>query len=143
MPVVHKLTQRCTVQSGSHQPLCGCLYLFIFIFIQVQLIYNIILISSTWHSDSKCLQIILHLQLLYDMGYIPCAVQYILVSYLFYTQQSAPLNPLPYLAPAPFPLPIRNHQFVLYICESISFLFTSLFYSLDLWLFIFKLAIIK
>ena len=37
------------------------------------------------HSDSKSLQIILHVELFYNVGYIPYAVQYIFVAYLFYT----------------------------------------------------------
>ena len=75
---------------------------FIFFFlIEVQLIYNIILIAGVQHNDSKFLWIILHLQLLQYIGCIPCVVQYILVTYLFYTQQLVPLNPLPLSCPSP------------------------------------------
>ena len=51
--------------------------------IQVQLNYNIMLDSGVQHSDSVSLQIILHPKLLQDKGCNPCAVQYILVIYLF------------------------------------------------------------
>ena len=39
-------------------------------FIRVQLIYNIILVSDLWHNESIFLQIILHLKLLPNKGYI-------------------------------------------------------------------------
>ena len=74
--------------------------------IKVLLMYNIILVAGVQHSDSIFLQIILHLKLLQNIGYIPCAVQYVLVSCLFYKEDFVHLNPLPQLAPPPplFPL---------------------------------------
>ena len=38
-------------------------------FVEVQLIYNIVLVSGVYHSDSIFLQIILHYRLLQDNGY--------------------------------------------------------------------------
>ena len=51
------------------------------------------------------------------LAIIPCAVQYILVAYLFYTKKFAPYL---YLAPPLFPLPTDNHYcslfYVLRVC---------------------------
>lgn len=66
--------------------------------IQVQLNYNIMLDSGVQHSDSASLRIILHRKLLQDKS---CAIQYILVTYLFCTliKRSTPfLVPYPSLA---------------------------------------------
>ena len=54
------------------------------------------------------------------MAVFPHAVQYILIAYLFYTQQFVPLNPLllPCLPPSLFPSGIQ--EFVLDTCESVS-----------------------
>ena len=35
------------------------------------------------------------------MAIIPCAIQYILVAYLFYTQQFVSVNPIPLICPSP------------------------------------------
>ena len=42
------------------------------------------------------------------MAVFPCAVQYILVAYLFYTQWFVALNPIPLSCPFPFLLPTGN-----------------------------------
>ena len=52
-------------------------------------------LSGVQHSNSKFLQIILHLKSLQNIGCISCAVQLILVAYLFYTQLFVLPNPLP------------------------------------------------
>ena len=88
---------------------------FYFFLIEAQWTYNVILVSGD--SDLIFLMIILHLKLLENIGYIPCAVQSILVSYLFYTQQFVPLNPLPLFCPSP--------HFVLCISEFVSVLLYS------------------
>ena len=55
----------------------------------------------------------------------PCAIQWVLISYLFYTQQCIYVNPsLPIYCTPPSPLGI--HTFVLYVCVSISALQISL-----------------
>lgn len=86
---------------------------FCLIFIGVQLIYSVVLVSSISQSE---LAVQIHISPLFKIffpkiGYykmlsrIFCAIQYILVSYLFSVQQSAYVNPnLPiYLSPL-FPL---------------------------------------
>ena len=47
--------------------------------------YNIIQVSGVQHSDSQFLKVMFHLQLLQNIGYIPCIVLYYPCS-LFYTQ---------------------------------------------------------
>ena len=130
------------VDSGgrfyTHTRICICtyvhmhiytqayIYIYIYIYInipiyiiEVQLIYSIVLVSGAQHRDSKFVQILLHLQL-QNIGRIPCALQYVLVAYLFCAQQFVFLNPLPHLTPPHSPLPVGNHQFVLYICLFLS-----------------------
>ena len=72
------------------------LHAFFFVsLIQVQLNYNIMLDSGVQHSDSVSLQIILHRKLLQDKS---CAVQYILVTYLFCTLIK---RSMPFVVPYP------------------------------------------
>ena len=40
--------------------------------------------------------------------YIPCAVHYTLVTYLFYNWWSVPLSPLHYFTPSPLGIMLRN-----------------------------------
>ena len=97
------------MQSLSHSLQC-VFYLFLF----KKIVLNIFIQFS---------KVTLHLQLLQNIVYIPCVVQYILVAY--FTPNSFYLSLLhPNIAP-PL-LPTGNHQFVLYICESASFLLYSL-----------------
>ena len=58
------------------------------------------------------------------MAIFPCAIQYILVAY-FINSNLCLLIPYSYLVIPRFPLPTGNHQFVLYICESVSVLLYS------------------
>ena len=67
--IVHGVTKSCTHKSWTRK---------------LSDFHFHILVSGIQHSDSKFLQIILHLKL-QNIGYIPCAVQHILVVYLFYT----------------------------------------------------------
>ena len=69
--------------SPAPPPSQCCIHSFFASLIQVQLNYNIILDSGVQQTDSVSLQIILHQKLLQDKGCNPCAVQYILVIYLF------------------------------------------------------------
>ena len=55
-----------------------------FILIEIQLIYNIFVLGIQ-QSDSIFLWISLHLKLLLNIGYTPCAVQYICIAYLLHT----------------------------------------------------------
>lgn len=52
-------------------------------FIEIELTYNVINIEYTT-SDSHFLKVVLHLYLMQNIVCIPCAVQYILVAYIFY-----------------------------------------------------------
>ena len=62
-------------------------------------------------------------------GYVPCVIQYILVA----SHNSLYLL-IPYhcFALPPFPLPTGSHEFVLYICESDSFMLDLLACSIFL-----------
>ena len=51
---------------------------------------------------------------------VPCAIQQVLISYLFYIQQCVYVNPN--LQFIPHPLPPGNCKFVFYMCNSISVL---------------------
>ena len=83
-----------------------------------------ILVSGIQHSDSVFLQIILHLKLLQNNAFISlCCTTY--PCCLFYTQQFVSLDSLPLSCPSSFIFPTGNHQFVLYICESLSVLLYS------------------
>ena len=75
-------------------------------------------------SDTKIFKVIF-IVVVY-IGYIPCIVQYILVSYLFYTRSLYFLTHYPYLAPILFPLPTGNHQCVFLYLYSNSFLKSEL-----------------
>ena len=69
---------------------------FSFFFIEVQLIKDILLISGMQHSDSIFFYRLCPISSYYKiMAIFSCAVQYILVLYLFNTQQFVPLFPLP------------------------------------------------
>ena len=57
---------------------------------------------------------------------VPCAVQQVLISYLFYTQQFVYVNTSLPIHPTP-PIPPNNHKFIFYICNSISVLLISSF----------------
>ena len=69
------------------------------------------ILVSVQYSDSIYLKIILHLKLLQNNGYIPCAVHYILVAYLFYIQQFVSLNLYPCLASPPSFSPLVTTSF--------------------------------
>ena len=56
-----------------------------------------------------------HLKLLQNNAYIPCAIQYIFVAYLFYTQQFVSLNLIPLSYPYPFS---SSHWKPVILCES-------------------------
>ena len=73
------------------------------LFIEVQLTNNIILVSGVQHTDSVLLQIKSYYKI---MVIIPCAIQYMLVAYLFYTQQFVSLNPIPLTCPSPLLSPL-------------------------------------
>ena len=85
--------------------------------IEVQLIYNIILVSGVQDSNLIFLQNTLHTKItIFPVLYITS------LQHLFYTQQFVPLNPLHLFCSSRHPLPSGNHQFVLCICESASVL---------------------
>ena len=70
----------------------------------------ILYVSGVQHSDSQFLKIVLHLQLLQNNGYIPYAVQYILLAYFIHSTLYLLILYL-YLAPSPLSLLTGNHQF--------------------------------
>lgn len=53
--------------------------------IKVQLTHTIILVSDVQNSDLIFVQVIVHVKLFKNIGPIPCAIQYIFVSYSLYT----------------------------------------------------------
>ena len=86
--------------------------------------------SGIQHSESQFLKVILHLQLLYNIGYIFCAEQYVPVGYLFSTQWFVPLNSLPLSCLFPLSLPTANLQFGVCVYESVFFnIFISLSFN--------------
>ena len=59
-----------------------------------------------------------------------CAIQQVLIVYLFYIQQCISVNPKLIIYPSS-PFPFGNHKFVFYVCVSIYVLYISSFVSLD------------
>ena len=48
---------------------------------------------------------------------VPCSIQQILISYLYYMEYCVYVNPSPYLLPPPpSPIPSGKHEFVFYSC---------------------------
>ena len=47
---------------------------------------------------------------------VPCAIQQILISYLYYMEYCVYVNPSPYLLPPTSPIPSGKHEFVFYSC---------------------------
>ena len=83
-------------------PLYRFLSLAFFFLIGVQMFYDVVLVSTVQQSR------------------VPCAIQQVLSSYLFYTYQCIQVNPnLPIHYPSSLS-PLGTHTFVLYICVSIS-----------------------
>ena len=72
--------------------------------IEVQLTYNVILISSVQNRDLISLQFINPFKVIIKCCYIPCPVHHILVSY-FLPSSLDPLISLPLLSPPPLRLP--------------------------------------
>ena len=75
------------------------------------------------------LKVIFHLQLLWNIGYIPCVVQYVIVA-CFVPNSLFLLIPSPYIAPSPpywWPLVCSLYLWVCFFFV----IFTSLLYSLD------------
>ena len=105
------------------------------IFIGVQLLCNVVLVSTVQQNESAIHIHIFplfgfpsHLDHRHAFSRVPCATQYVLISCLFYTQYQQcvcvnPNLPTPPTPPAPcFSLGI--HTFVFYVCVSISALQT-------------------
>ena len=107
---------------------------------EVQLIYNVVLVSSVQQNDS-----VIHIYVASQLarfffrffsiiGYykilsiVSCAIQQVLYVYLFYIQQCVYVNPklLIYLSPLTPTIPFGNHKFLFYVCESI-YCFVSFF----------------
>ena len=53
---------------------------------------------------------------------VPCAIQQVLISYLFYIQQCLYVTPNLLIYPSPRPFSFGNHKFVFEDCESVSVL---------------------
>ena len=75
-------------------------------FIGVVLIYNVVLVSGVQQSESvihtSTLFQILFLYMYYRvLSRVPCAIQQVLISYLFYIQQCAYVNPNLPIYPSP------------------------------------------
>ena len=86
-----------------------CFKLFKKVFIGVQLIYNVALVSSVQQSESVIhIHISLFFRFFSHIGHyrvlsrVPCAIQQVLISYLFYIQQCVYVHPnLPIYPPIP------------------------------------------
>ena len=83
-----------------------------FSLIEVQFIYSIILVPGIKHSDSVFYR--LHsIKSCYKIKAITSyAIQYILVDYLFYTQQFASVSPISLIHPSPLP----THHWLPLVC---------------------------
>ena len=101
------------------------------IFFGIWLIYNVVLVTGVQKSESVIYIYIYPLFFRFFsytghyrvLSRVPCAIQQVLISYLFYIQQYVYVNPN--LSIYPFPsLSPSNHKFVLYICNSVSFVDT-------------------
>ena len=80
------------------------LYFYFFILMTFNTIFLLsfswdLLFSGVQFSDSKLLYVILHLKLLWNTGYTPCNVQYILVVYFIHIVIWTSLNPILPLLP--------------------------------------------
>ena len=91
-------------------------------------VYNIVI--QYWYRLQYLKQVPLHLKLLQNIDYIPYAVQYIFISYLFSTSQLVPLSLYSCITPPPYLFQLV-YTFVLRICESISVLLYSFVQFLD------------
>ena len=113
---------------------------FILFYIGAQLINNAVLVSGLQQSDS-----VVHIhesilsQIFFHLGYYrilcraACAIQQIIVDYLFYIQQSIYINLNLRIYPSPHYLsPLGNSKFVFQAYESVSVLCISSFVSLSL-----------
>ena len=103
------------------------------IFIGVQLICNVVQFQIYSNMNQLCtctyalfFRFFSHTHHCRVLGRVPCAIQQILIVYLFYIQQHVYVNPNLPLYPSSFYLH-HNHKFVFYICDSISVLQISSF----------------
>ena len=94
-------------------------------FMEVQLIYNVVLISAVQQSDSVT-HIYIFLFVFFSimvyhriLSTVPCAIQQDLVVYPSYTSLHL-LIPNSQSIPPPLPLPLGNHKSALYVCEFVS-----------------------
>ena len=112
---------------------------------EVELIYNVVLVSGVQQSDSvihECIYIFFF-RFFSIIGYykilrtVPCALQQVLVVYLFYIQSCVSVNPKLLIYPSPHPpFPFSNHKFVFDVCESLSVLEISLFLCVYVYIYI-------
>ena len=81
--------------------------MYTFFLIEVQLIYNVVLVSGVQQSDSAIYIFFFRFFSLIDyykiLSIFPCATQQVLVGYLFYVQQCVCVNPKLLIYPAPLP----------------------------------------
>lgn len=69
--------------------------------------YRILYIPGVQYGESQFVQVIFHLQLFWNIGYTPCAVQFNLLAYFVHNSSHLIiLGPVP---TPPFPLPTGNH----------------------------------
>ena len=76
------VTVPCNIPTSSVKALPWFFYIYL---IEVWLIYNIILVSGAQLSDQYFCRLYSIISYYKIMAIIPCAIQYILVAYLFYT----------------------------------------------------------
>ena len=108
-------TQTCLFDFTQHY--------FLKIFIGVQLIYNIVLILGAQQSEyvHSFLRFFSHIGHYRVLSRVPCAIQQVLISYLFYIQQCVYVNPNLPTYPSPLTTCLFS-KFVFYICDSTSVL---------------------
>ena len=91
--------------------------------IEVQLLYNIVLLSGVQHSYlgffCKLYCIIIYYSMLARIAY---AVQLIFVAYLFYIEWFVSANPIFLIYSFPFPLSFGSHKFVFSVSSAYPFI---------------------
>ena len=110
----------------------GNLIFFLFLkknyFIEVELVYNVVLISGVQQSDSVIhictfffifFSVMVHHRIL---NIVPCAISRTLLFIHSLCNSLHLLIPNSQSTPLPPPLPLGNHKSVLYVCESVSVL---------------------
>ena len=100
--------------------------LYFLFYVGIQLVYNVVLVSSVQQSESViCIFILFRLLSRIDyyiiLSRIPCAVHQVLVDFLFYIYLCMCINPKLLIYPLPYVSCFGNHKSVFEVSESFCF----------------------